>query len=269
MTKTVNAAILGTVVAAGKLGLDDKGLFANWKADGRKDITVADLMAMSSGLHFNEDYGDVSDVTRMLYLEPDMAGFAASMPLDHQPGTVFSYSSGTGVMLARIWQNALGDAQTSLDWPREKLFGPLGMRSAVFETDESGTFVGSSYLYATAHDWARFGQFLLQDGQWNGQQILPAGYVDMMHEPAPASEGVYGKGQVWLVGPADVEKAGQDAAVGVPDDTYWMQGHDGQSIAIVPSRDLVVVRLGLTPVSLRYQPQPLVAAVVKAVTKPE
>ncbi len=269
MTKTVNAAIIGTVIGAGKLGLDQTNLFDGWKGDGRADITLADMLAMSSGLHFNEDYGDVSDVTRMLYLEPDMAGFAAAMPLDHEPGTVFSYSSGTGVMLARIWMNAVGGGETALHWPHDALFAPLGMTSAVFETDEAGTFVGSSYLYATAHDWARFGQFLLQDGAWNGEQILPDGYVKMMHEPAPASDGVYGKGQTWLVGPSDVEKAGQDIPLGVPDDTYWMQGHDGQTIAIVPSRKLVVVRLGLTPSKLRYQPQRLVAAVVKAVTKPE
>lgn len=153
MTKTVNAAILGTLVKDGKMAVTSQGLFEPWKADGRAAISLADMMAMSSGLEFNEDYGDVADVTRMLYLEPDMAGFAESKPLAGEVGKVFSYSSGTAVMLSRLWQDAVGDKDTALTWPRTALFEPLGMHSAVLETDEQGTFVGSSYLYATAHDW--------------------------------------------------------------------------------------------------------------------
>ncbi|TPI14405.1 serine hydrolase [Mesorhizobium sp. B4-1-3] len=263
MTKTVNAAIVGTLVKDGKLALDKKGLFAPWKADGRAAISLADMMAMSSGLAFNEDYGDVADVTRMLYLEPDMAGFAEAQPLTGEVGKVFSYSSGTAVMLSRLWQDAIGDKTKALAWPRTALFEPLGMHSAVLETDEQGTFVGSSYLYATARDWARFGQFLLQGGVWNGTQILPAGFVDWMREPAPASK-VYGKGQVWIEGPGDEEKPGAGISAGLPKDTYWMEGHDGQTVAIVPSEQLVVVRLGLTPAKLGYRPQRMVGALVKA-----
>ena len=263
MTKTVNAAIVGTLVKAGKMALDNKGLFAPWKADGRAAISIADMMAMSSGLEFNEDYGDVADVTRMLYLEPDMAGFAQAKPLTGEVGKAFSYSSGTAVMLSRLWQDAVGDKAKALAWPKTALFDPLGMQSAVLETDEQGTFVGSSYLYATAQDWARFGQFLLQGGVWNGAQILPAGFVDWMRQPAPASK-VYGQGQVWIEGPGDEEKPGAGTAEGLPKDTYWMEGHDGQTVAIVPSEQLVVVRLGLTPAKLGYRPQTMVAALVKA-----
>jgi CubicO group peptidase (beta-lactamase class C family) len=216
---------------------------------------------MESGLAFNEDYGTVSDVTRMLYLEPDMVQFAASKPLVAKIGTKFSYSTGTSVMLARLWQNAVGDEAASLAYPRNALFDPLGMQSAVLEADESGTLTGASYLYATAHDWARFGQFLLQDGVWNGKRILPEGFVAMMHAPAGASNGVYGKGEVWLEGPED--KKGDGAASGVPEGTYWLQGHDGQTVAIVPSRHMVVVRMGLTPAWLHYRPQKLVAALAK------
>ncbi|PBB95544.1 serine hydrolase [Mesorhizobium sp. WSM3862] len=263
MTKTVNAAIVGTLVKDGKMALDKKGLFSPWKADGRAAISLADMMAMSSGLEFNEDYGDVADVTRMLYLEPDMAGFAEAKPLGGEVGKAFSYSSGTAVMLSRLWQEAIGDKAKALSWPRTALFEPLGMRSAVLETDERGTFVGSSYLYATAHDWARFGQFLLQGGVWNGAQILPTGFVDWMRQPAPASK-VYGNGQVWIEGPGDEESPGAGAAAGLPKDTYWMEGHDGQTVAIIPSEQLVVVRLGLTPAKLGYRPQTMVAALVKA-----
>ncbi|TGQ55625.1 class C beta-lactamase-related serine hydrolase [Mesorhizobium sp. M1C.F.Ca.ET.193.01.1.1] len=263
MTKTVNAAIVGTLVKDGKMALDNKGLFAPWRADRRAAISLADMMAMSSGLEFNEDYGDVADVTRMLYLEPDMAGFGEAKPLTGEVGKVFSYSSGTAVMLSRLWQDAIGDKAKALAWPRSRLFEPLGMRSAVLETDEHGTYVGSSYLYATAHDWARFGQFLLQGGVWNGAQILPAGFVDWMREPAPASK-VYGKGQVWIEGPGDEENPGAGAAAGLPQDTYLMEGHDGQTVTIIPSEQLVVVRLGLTPAKLGYQPKTMVAALVKA-----
>ncbi|WP_027051084.1 serine hydrolase domain-containing protein [Mesorhizobium erdmanii] len=263
MTKTVNAAIIGTLVKDGKMAVDNKGLFAPWRADGRAAISLADMMAMSSGLEFNEDYGDVADVTRMLYLEPDMAGYAESKPLAAEVGKVFSYSSGTAVMLSRLWQDAIGDKAKALTWPRSALFEPLGMHSAVLETDEQGTFVGSSYLYATAHDWARFGQFLLQGGVWNGNQILPVGFVDWMREPAPASK-VYGKGQLWIEAPGDEGNPGAGVAAGLPRDTYWMEGHDGQTVAIIPSEQLVIVRLGLTPAKHGYRPQTMVGALVKA-----
>ncbi|RWH73741.1 serine hydrolase [Mesorhizobium sp.] len=262
MTKTVTTAIVGTLIKDGKMAIDNKRLFTPWKADGRAAISLGDMMAMSSGLRFNEDYGDVADVTRMLYLEPDMAGFAEAQPLAGEVGKVFSYSSGTAVMLSRLWQDAIGDKTKALAWPRTALFEPLGMHSAVLETDEKGTFVGSSYLYATAHDWARFGQFLLQGGTWNGNQILPTGFVDWMREPAPASK-VYGRGQLWIEGPGDEERPGAGAAAGLPKDTYWMEGHDGQTVAIVPSEQLVVVRLGLTPAKLGYRPQAMVGALVK------
>ena len=222
-------------------------------------------MGMSSGLAFNENYGDVSDVTRMLYLQPDMAGFAAGMPLVDKVGATFNYSSGTANILSRIWQNAAGPE--ALSYPKKALFDPLGMTSAVLEPDARGTFVGSSYLYATARDWARFGLFIHRKGAWNGQEILPAGFVDWMHEQAPASKGAYGKGMVWLNGPEGDTPAGQDpdAGFGLPDDTFWFEGHDGQSVAVIPSKDLVVVRMGLTPFNLSYKPQGLAAALAKAV----
>lgn len=266
MTKTVNAVLVGTLIGDGRMDLDATGLFDAWKGEERAQISLADLMAMSSGLAFNEDYGDVTDVTRMLYLEPDMAAFAAASRFAAEPGKVWSYSSGTAALLSKLWQNAVGDSKEALAWPRTELFGPLGMDSAVFETDARGTFAGSSYLYATARDWARFGQFLLNDGVWNERQLLPSGFVSWMHEAAPASNGEYGRGQVWLHGPTGPGPVmgDPDAGIDLPGDTYWMLGHDGQSTAIIPSHGLVVVRLGLTPSKLGYKPQALVAALVAA-----
>jgi len=262
MTKSVVAGLVGMLVKEGRLALDQP---AGWPAadGGRERIRIADLLAMSSGLRFNEAYGAVSDVTRMLYLQPDMAGFARSQPLEHPAGEFWSYSSGTANILSRIVQDAAGALGAA--YPSEKLFKPLGMTSATIETDEDGTLVGSSYMYATARDWARFGLFLLQDGVWQGQELLPRGYVAMMASPVAASGGEYGHGLVWLWG-SDAATPGKnpDAAFGIPADTFWMEGHDGQSTAIIPSRRLVIVRLGLTPARDHYQPQPLVKAVLDA-----
>ena len=265
MTKTVNAAIVGTLVREGQLSLDQAALFPGW-TDERAQVKLSDLMGMQSGLVFNEEYGDVADVTRMLYLEPDMAGFASSKPLAGPPGTVFNYSSGTAVLLARLWQDTLGEPQAALDWPREALFDPLGMESAVMETDASGTFVGSSYLYATARDWARFGLFMLGDGTADGRRVLPEGFLDWMRQPASASKGEYGNGQLWLHGPEAGTPEGQhpDDGFDLPDDAVWALGHDGQSMAMIPSKGLVVLRMGLTPSKLGWKSQALVEALVRS-----
>lgn len=264
MTKSVTAAIIGTQIRDGRLKLDQTGLLPAW-SDDRKGIHLGDLTSMTSGLEFNEDYGDVTDVTRMLYLEPDMAAFASDKPLTAKIGETWNYSTGTTVMLSRIWQDAAGAEALSLPW--KALFEPIGMTSAVLETDARNTFVGSSYLYATARDWARFGLFMLNEGVWNGQQILPPGYVAWMREPVPASKGEYGRCQVWLHGPQAGTPDGEDPDKGfdIPEDAFWLLGHDGQSVAVIPSQKLVVVRMGLTPSALGFKPQGLVDALVKAV----
>jgi CubicO group peptidase (beta-lactamase class C family) len=274
MTKTVTAGLVGTLVRDGKLQLDQSALFPQWKDDERRNITLAHLMAMSSGLRFNEDYGAVTDITRMLYLERDTAAFAASQPLDHPPGSFFSYSSGTTVLLSRLWQNAVGDRQQALDYPQRALFGPLGMQTAILEADARGTFVGSSYLFASGRDWARYAQLLLQDGVWNGQTILPPGFVKMMHTAAPASMAPYGRreygqGQLWLRGSPSGTPKGQDPDAGfaLPSDIYWFSGYDGQAIAVIPSLQLALVRLGITPSKLGFKLQPLVMAAVKATSQ--
>lgn len=262
MTKSVTAGIVGVLIQEGRLKLDQP---AGWApGDGRDHITIADLMGMSSGLQFNEGYGALSDVTRMLYLEPDMAAFARAKPLIHPVGAAWSYSSGTAVILSRIVQDVLGPG--AISFVRSHLFGPLGMTSAVMETDETGTLVGSSYMYATPRDWARYGELLAQDGISRGRELLPRGYVAMMASPVAASGGEYGHGLVWRWA-THGDKPGQntDARFGIPADTFWMGGHDGQYVAIIPSRQLVLVRMGLTPARLNYRPQPLVRALLAAV----
>lgn len=253
MTKTVTAGIIGTLIKTGKLSLDDRltDTYSDWERDDRSSISVSSMLAMASGLAWNEAYGSVSNVTRMLFLNEDMAGYAAGFPLAEEIGSTFVYSSGTSTMLARAWQDIVGD--TSLTYPREAIFAPLGMTSAVMETDAKDTFVGSSYMYATARDWARYGQFLLQKGTWEGKQLLPLGYTNWMFEPADVSDNDYTNGHMWRRSPG-----------GKPplEDVVWMAGHDGQSVAISPSQRLVIVRLGLTPSKLGYSPRALAEALI-------
>jgi CubicO group peptidase (beta-lactamase class C family) len=263
MTKSVLAGLVGVLIKEGRLTLDQTAGWLVMGGGGREHIRIADLLAMSSGLRFNEEYGAVSDVTRMLYLQPDMAGFARRQPLAHPAGEFWSYSSGTANILSRIAQDAAGPL--AANYPARKLFVPLGMTSATMETDEHGTLVGSSYMYASARDWARYGQFLLQDGVWRGQELLPRGYVAMMAAPVAASGGEYGHGLVWLWASSAVTPGkNPDAAYGIPADTFWMEGHDGQVTSIIPSRSLVVVRMGLTPARDHYLPQPLVKSILEA-----
>ena len=264
MSKSVLAGLVGVLVREGRLTLDQSG---GWPAgDGRERIRVADLLAMSSGLKFNETYGSVSDVTRMLYLEPDMARFARAQPLIDPVGEHWNYSSGTALILSRLVQDAAG--LPGIEVANDELFAPLGMSSAVMESDEHGTLVGSSFMYATARDWARYALFLLQDGVWRGRELLPRGFVAMMAAPVTSSGGGYGQGLVWLSG-SDVSVPGRnpDAGFGIPADCFWMEGHDGQFGAVIASRQLAVLRLGLTPARAHYAPQPLVKAVLDALTQ--
>jgi CubicO group peptidase (beta-lactamase class C family) len=258
MTKSVNAALIGRLIQAGALSPGMSGLFPEWRGDARAKITLAQLLAMESGLAFNESYGDVADVTRMLFLEPDMTRFVLSLPLETNPGEAFNYSSGTAVLLSRIWMGTLSGRAQALSFPSNALFGPLGMASAVMEPDETGIFVGSSYMYATARDWARFSLLLLNDGVWKGERLLPEGFVAAMATPTEASDGAYSRMQAWAKGPGRED----DADYGLPDETFWILGHDGQSAAVIPSRRLAVIRLGLTPSKLGYRPQPLVKRIL-------
>lgn len=266
MTKTVTAALIGAAVQEDLVALDANVNFNKWRRDDRSAIRLYDLLGMAADLTWNESDGPVSDITRMLYLERNMADFVSEMPIDadtpEPTGDSFLYSSGTSVLIARYLQDAIGDEALAGAFPSTALFAPTGMASAVLETDAAGTFVGSSYLYATARDWARFGQLLLQRGVWNGRSIMPAGYVDWMADPHPASSNTYGRGQTWLVAPNEPPGAPESD---LPAGTFWAAGHDGQSIAVIPAQNLVIVRMGLTPSSIGYRPGRLAEAVIRAI----
>lgn len=176
MTKSVTNALVGILVKEGKLSLLDKNLMPQWnhRGDRRRQITLDGMLRMSSGLRFNEDEGNpLGD----LFGQADAAVYAANQPLEAAPNTKWQYSSGTTNIISGIIRNAIGSDTDYLGFPRRALFDRLGMKSAVIEPDASGTLVCSSFMYATARDWARFGLLYLQDGVWEGQRILPEGWV--------------------------------------------------------------------------------------------
>lgn len=264
MTKTVTAALVGMRIGEGKLAYDQDRLFSAW-TDDRAKIKIADLMAMQSGLDLEESYGDVNDVTRMLFLEPDQARFVESKPLEAQPGQKWEYTTGSAVLLSRIWMNSFSDPKEALGYPRKALFDRIGMTSTVMEPDEAGTFSGGSLMYATARDWARFGMLLAEKGMWDDEQVLPPEFMSRVSTPTMLSNGIYTGGMAWKS--ASGERKG-DTVVDIPADTYWASGHDGQSLAIVPSERLVVLRLGLTPSWVKYRPEKLLEKVVVAAREP-
>jgi CubicO group peptidase (beta-lactamase class C family) len=245
MTKAALNALVGLRVKDGKLDLADKALLPQWRGedDKRRDISLDNLLRMSSGLAFNESYDDpLADVTQMLFVAGDQARFAAAKELDHPPGSYWHYSGGASAIIAHILRATFATEGDYLRYPRERLFGPVGMKSAILEADASGTFAASSFLYATARDFARLGLLFLQDGMWEGNALLPDNWVVYSRGPARTSpDGSYGA-HIWLRLP-------ESEGLGVPpmpEDAYYFLGYDEQIVAIVPSRDLVIVRLGLT-----------------------
>ena len=199
-TKTWTDALLGRRVLEGKLDADAPLAVPEWPAgDPRAALRLDDLLRMQSGLAWNESYeAPDSDVLHMLFACADGAALAAQQPLAAAPRTRFGYSSGTTVLLCRVLRQTFASDAEAWSYPRRALFDRLGMHSAILELDPSGTFVGSSFGYATARDWAKFGQFYLQDGVWNGERLLPAGWVAAARTPtATHPRGGFGR-HLWL-----------------------------------------------------------------------
>ena len=238
MGKSFTNALIGLMAGDGLLDIYAPMDIPQWKDDNRRAITLNDLMQMQSGLEWNENYGNRSDVNIMLHQEEDMGLFALSKPLMVKPGTHWYYSSGSTNIVMRYLRGKFSSDQAFWTYIRERLFTPLGIWNACFEPDMTGTPVGSSYLYVTARDYARFGQMFLDDGCVAGERILPEGWVDYSVTPASDSQGGYGA-FFWL----NQNKSCPD----VPEDMFSCQGHDGQEIYIIPSQDLVVVVLGYSP----------------------
>ena len=238
MAKSFVNALVGMMVKDSLIDIHAPLPIPEWQDDDRKTITLHDLMQMQSGLEWNEDYGARSDVNVMLHCEEDMGLYALQKPLEYKPGTHWYYSSGSTNIVVRYLRSLFSSDEAFLSYMRERLFAPLGIRNAIFEQDMSGTPVGSSYLYITAKNFARFGQMYLDDGCVDDERILPEGWVDYTCTPASNSENRYGA-FFWL------NRGGKYPDV--PKDMYWCDGHDGQCIFIIPSCQLVVVILGFSP----------------------
>lgn len=248
MTKTWVDALLGIRVAQGRLDPAAPLPVPEWRGNGdpRGELRLDHLLRMQAGLEWNESYDDTGgDVARMLFLAPDAGGYAAAKPAQHAAGAAFAYSSGTTNVLCRILRGTFADDADHRAFPRDALFARIGMRSARLETDPSGTFVGSSLGFATARDWARFGMLHLQDGVWNGVEVVPGDWIRAARTPtANADRGRFGR-HLWLNA-----GAGDDAAnrpfPHLPADLFYLSGYEGQYAAVFPGQRLVVVRLGCT-----------------------
>ncbi len=262
MAKSVTATMVGAAVQQGFINIAAPAPVAEWAQDKKRAaITWNDLLQMQSGLAFSEVYGDpASDVSRMLFRARDAGEVAAKKPLIHPPGAHWSYSSGTTNLIQRTLREAIEAEDAGYHaLAHDALFEPLGMASAVMEPDSSGTFVASSFVYATARDWAKLGLLYLNDGVAGGERLLPEGWSAYVARPAAASDGIYGA-QFWLNHPGTDGRA--KYMPGVPDDAYLMAGHEGQYVLIVPDKRLVVVRTGMTRGT---EPMPLVAPVFAAI----
>lgn len=247
MGKSVVASLLGTLMQRGVYTLDQSAPIPEWQAEGdpRQAIRIRDIMQMSSGLRIRAeqdpeyvDDGSLADHW-FYYGAPNAFAYAASRQPEWKPGTIGRYRNTDPVLGGYLVR--LGAAKLGLDYhsyPQRALFDPLGIRTAVLETDASGNFITQGSELMSGRDWARLGNLYLQDGVWNGQRLLPAGFVDFVRTPAPAwvADGrpVYG-GFFWLAA---------DGELKLPKDAYFMAGAGGQYTIVIPSHDLVVARLG-------------------------
>ena len=268
MAKSITHAAIGLLVADGFLDDGAPAPVPEWAGTSKEQITVLDLLEMRSGLRFVEDYvdGDVSHCIEMLFGEsgPSHARYAASLPLDHEPGSVWNYSSGTSNILAKVvgdvaygaTDGAPDDREASMrQFLDDRLFGPTRMTSAEPKFDGAGTFVGSSYLYATARDFAEFGELYRRDGVTrDGQRLLPKGWLDHARHPtAHDDESNLGYGRHWWTWP---QFAGSLAC----------HGYEGQYTLVVPDREIVLVHLGKTDIDTAPELRARLATIVDAAT---
>ena len=257
MAKGILHAAAGILVRDGRLDVAAPAAVPQWRepGDSRAGITLDSLFHMTSGLRFCEDYVDdqASDVIKMLFRPgaDDTGAFAASFPQDHPPDTAFNYSSGTTNIISAVMRDVVGLNDEYLAFLRRELFDRIGMASAEPRFDQSGSWIGSSFCFATPRDFARFGLLYLRDGVWDGARILPESWVDYGRTPAsvqPEGEDDRGYGAHWWLAKDDLG-------------TFFADGYVGQYLFVVPALDLIIVRNGNTPVERR----PHVAALIRRI----
>ena len=237
MTKSITATYFGILQYQGKIDIMKPAPIVEWQKDERKIITINDLLHMNSGLEWEENYSKICDATKMLFQANDMTKSQAEKPLKYKPNSHWYYSSGTTNLLSGILRKQFKTHQEYLNFWYSSLIDKIGMNSMIVETDMAGNFVGSSYGWATTRDWAKFGLLYLHKGKWNGEQLFDESWAKYVATPTNTSNGKYG-GQFWL-------NAG-GYFPDVPRDMYYCSGYQGQMVAVIPSLDLVIVRMGLT-----------------------
>lgn len=254
MAKSLMAVMIGNLEYRGLLSADAAAGFEPWQNDNRRDITIKQLLTMTDGLDFSEEYNPGDDATAMLFTEPSSSDYALARSLAEQPGSHFNYSSGTANILSRLhFDTTGGTLAASMQDYRIHIAVPLSFQHSVFETDASGVFMGSSYLYASARDWARLGQMMLNNGVLNGVRLVSEQWAAQSVQPNNSlNSQAYGY-QWWL------NSDGSGSAVRWPElpvDAYSAQGNRQQFVMIIPSTNTVIVRLGWTsgayPASSRF-----------------
>jgi len=241
MTKSIMSTVFGVLQHQGKINIAATAPIAEWQNDDRKNITINDLLHMNSGLAWDENYNEISDVTKMLFLERNMAKQQAKKQFVGKPNETWNYSSGTSNLLSAVIRSTFNKHQDYLDYWYTNFVDKIGMNSMVIETDMAGNYVGSSYAWATPRDWAKFGLLYLNNGNWNGQQLFTKDWVDYITTPTKGSNGTYG-GHFWL----NAEGKFPD----VPKNMYYASGYQGQFVFVFPDQDLVVVRMGLAHIDI-------------------
>ncbi len=236
MTKSITGTIFGILHSQGKLNLNDKAPIDSWQGSDRSNITIANLLEMNSGLEWLEDYNTISDVTKMLFLAENMGRVQEDKPLVGSPNELWNYSSGTSNLLSNISRTYFSSHQEYLDFWYHNLIDKIGMHSMTVEADLEGNYVGSSYAWATPRDWAKLGLLYLHNGVWNGEQLFTKDWMSYALKPTNGSQGQYGA-HIWLNAGGTYPDA--------PKDLYSFNGYQGQRVFIIPSKELVIVRMGL------------------------
>ncbi|MDQ7049312.1 MAG: serine hydrolase [Enterobacterales bacterium] len=264
MAKSITNMLVGILVKQGQLNIQQTTGLTEWNNKPQhQQITIDHLLRMSSGLEFNETYGIGSDAAIMLSIAPSAGQYAANKPLEFPVDSHWSYSSGTSNILSLIIQRVISDnPQIYYQFAQQYLFNPLGISSAVLETDATGTIIGSSYMYATTRDWARLGLLMLNDGQWKGQRILPQGWVKYSTTASSTDWLNHYGAHFWLnYNPSDGKK--QRVWPMLPSDAFYMAGFQGQRVVIIPSKQLVVVRMGFTTPGINNGVEQLIANIIR------
>ncbi len=278
MTKSITSALIGILVGQGKLKVDEPAPIEEWKKPGdpHGKITVEHLLRMSAGFDFHHDVDPAGQRQLALFGGIDSVAYSVQCPLEVEPGTRWEYANANPHCLLKLIRDIVGreDIADYISFPRRALFNRIGMQSAIIEPDPYWNFIGTSFGWATARDWARFGLLYLNDGVWEGKRILPEGWVAYTRTPAPADPLKHYGALFWLNAGAEELKDITTKEKGernvppfprLPADAFFPVGHDGKRVAIIPSKQLVVVRLGLSRVDKSWDYEGFLADIIDAV----